>query len=55
MNAFDACLFLVALVAGLSVFFVIAAFISDYAWPWLATQWHARPARPQATYKSKSA
>lgn len=55
MDAYTAFLFVASLTAGLSAFFVLAAFISDYAWPWIEDRWHARNARPQATYKSKQA
>lgn len=50
MSAQDALLFVATLTAGLSAFFVIAAFIADYAWPWIDRIWHERNARPQATY-----
>ena len=55
MSAQDAFLFVATLTAGLSAFFVLAAFISDYAWPWIDARWHERNAQPrqQATYKSK--
>ena len=49
MSAQDAFLFVATLTAGLSAFFVLAAFISDYAWPWIEDRWHERNTRPQAT------
>lgn len=54
MSAQDALVFVATMTAGLSAFFVLAAFISDYAWPWIESRWHERNAqpRPQATYKS---
>lgn len=53
MSAQDALVFVATMTAGLSAFFVMAAFISDYAWPWIDARWHARNAqpRPQATYR----
>lgn len=53
MSAHDALLFVATLTAGLATFFILAAFISDYAWPWIDARWHARNAqpRPQATYR----
>lgn len=54
MSAYDAFLVVAAIVGGLSVFFVIAAFISDYAWPWIDDLWHARNARPQARYTRRT-
>lgn len=51
MSAQDAFLFIAILTAGLSAFFVLAAFISDYVWPRLAD----RQPRRQATYKRKQA
>jgi len=55
MSAQDALVFVATMTAGLSAFFVLAAFISDYAWPWIDARWYVRNAqpRPQATYKRK--
>ena len=46
MDAYDAFLVVAAIVGGLSVFFVLAAFVSDYVWPRLAD----RKPRRQAIY-----
>lgn len=54
MSATDSFLFVCTLMGALSAFFVVAAFVSDYAWPWLDRVWHTRNARPQATYRSKA-
>lgn len=54
MNVNDSIIFVCVLLGAMSVFFVIAGFVSDYVWPWLGRVWHARNARPQATYRSKA-
>ncbi len=46
---------LLLLTGCLGVLFVVLAFLSDYAWPWIDGLWRARCARPQATYKSRKA
>lgn len=53
MSAYDAFLVVAAIVGGLSVFFVIAAFVSDLLVPWVDRLWHYRNTRPQATYRRK--
>lgn len=50
MDAYDAFLIVAAIVGGLSVFFVLAAFVSDWLVPWVDRLWRARCARPQARY-----
>ena len=55
MNAPDAFLFVAELVGWLAGLCILAAVISDYAWPWIDGLWRARCARPQATYKSRKA
>jgi hypothetical protein len=55
MSAQDALVFVATMTAGLSALFILAAFISDYAWPWIEDRWHERNTRPQATYKIKQA
>lgn len=50
MDAYDAFLVVAAIVGGLSVFFVLAAFVSDLLVPWVDRLWRARCARPQASY-----
>jgi hypothetical protein len=43
-------LMLLLLTGGLGVLFVVLAFVSDYAWPWIDALWYERNARPQARY-----
>ena len=42
---------LLLLIGCLGALFVVLAFLSDYAWPWIDARWHERNARPQATYR----
>ncbi|MFI7900536.1 hypothetical protein, partial [Acinetobacter baumannii] len=53
MDAYDAFLVVAAIVGGLSAFFVLAAFVSDWLVPWVDRLWHHRNARPQARYTKK--
>ena len=54
MSAYDAFLTVAAIVGGLSVFFVLAAFVSDILVPWIDRLWHHRNARPQARYTRRT-
>ncbi len=49
MSLYDALTAIAEITATLSVFFVVAAAISDVVWPWLAAAWrrHGAP-KPQA-------
>lgn len=53
MSAYDALIFVAALVGWLAWFFVLAAVISDLIWPWWGGLWRARLARPQARYTQR--
>lgn len=44
---------LLLLIGCLGALFVVLAFLSDYAWPWIDSRWRARCARPQARYLDK--
>lgn len=50
MDAYDAFLIVAAIVGGLSVFFVLAAFVSDWLVLWVDRIWRVCCARPQARY-----